>query len=136
MNVCRGRAHTGPAWQVFGAAFDIIEEIYSSRSPDDKRLAVEQMQLETFYFTGSKLCFELLAAEGLVGSYTVQRRKGERRVFIWLSKRVVIFEREESKEKMRIQKVRLRGKFQKHRISSSHRYITMAASYSVFKYSV
>lgn len=76
------------AWQVFGTVFDIIEKIYSSGSPDDKLLAVEQILFQTFYFTGSKLGFELLAAEGgLVHIWSKERREE----YICLTvKRVVI----------------------------------------------
>lgn len=93
------QGHTlGLAWQVFGAAFDIIEKIYSSRSPDDKRLAAEQKPFQTFYFTGSKLCFKLLAAgKGLV-HIQCRVRRVEKYIYFTV-KRAVIFEREESNGK-------------------------------------
>lgn len=37
-------------WQVFGITFDTCKEIYSSRSPVDKRLAAQQIPDKTFYF--------------------------------------------------------------------------------------
>lgn len=86
------------AWQVFGTAFDIIEKIYSSRSPDDKRLAAEQIPFQTYSFTGSKLSFELLAAAGRL----VHTRSWEERevyLFYFTVERVVDSGREERKEK-------------------------------------
>lgn len=62
-DVLVGVRHTSQPGRLLAQCVDIIEQIYSGGSPDDKQLADEEMQFETFSFSGNKPCVMCLASE-------------------------------------------------------------------------
>jgi len=57
-------SHTGRSGRFLALPLTLLKRFTPAGSPDDKLLAAEQIPFQAFYFTGSKLCFELLAAGG------------------------------------------------------------------------
>lgn len=47
--VQKQKTRAGEPSRIFGNVFDIIEKIYSSRSPDDKLLAAAQIRLSEVF---------------------------------------------------------------------------------------